>query len=103
MFEKNYRIYFFPKGTYSFSWKSNFTIIYLVNFCFPVCIINKRDSAIVSQQITTGKQICLTLGGLLKKLGNYRCHQFSKGPRLDDQYLLKICCTKYTSFSFRVR
>ena len=54
-------------------------IIYLVNFCFPGCIINKRDSAIVSQQITTGKQICLTLGGLLKKLGNYRCHQFSKG------------------------
>ena len=53
--------------------------IYLVNFCFPVCIINKSDSAIVSQQITTGKQICLTLGGLLKKLGNYRCHQFSKG------------------------
>ena len=85
MFEKNYRIYFFPKGTWSFSWKSNFTIIYLVNFCFPVCIINKRDSAIVSQQITTGKQICHTLGGLLKKLGNYRCHQFSKGPRLDDQ------------------
>ena len=44
-----------------------------MNFCFPVCVINKSDSAIVSQQITTGKQICLTLGGLLKKLGNYMC------------------------------